>query len=160
MDNMAMGANIALIVSVVAVIILFAVVIYLNKRLAKLEKRYQELIVNVKGESLEDLLLNRLNNVDEVKKDMTELSTRYAEMRHKLSSCVQKVGIVRYNAFEDMGSDLSFAISLLDERNNGVIFSSIYGREDSRCYAKPIVEGKSEYNLSKEEEKIIANSMK
>lgn len=159
MDNL-MGGNVALVIAVVAVVLLLIVTIYLNSRLAKLEKRYQELVVNVKGESLEDLLLNRLNEVNEVKKDMAKLDKSYAEIRQKLSLCVQKVGIIRYNAFEDMGSDLSFAISLLDEKNNGVIFSSIYGREDSRCYAKPIKKGKSEYNLSKEEQKIIANSMK
>jgi len=159
MDNV-MSGNIALVLAIIAVIVLIVVAIYLNSRLAKLEKRYQELIVNVKGESLEDLLLNKLTEVNDIKKDMNDLNIRYAEIRHKLSSCVQKVGVVRFNAFEDMGSDLSFAISLLDEKNNGVIFSSIYGREDSRCYAKPITEGKSEYNLSKEEEKIIANSMK
>lgn len=160
MENIVLDVNVVLLVSAVVVVALIALVVYLNSRVNKLEKKYIELILDAKGNNIEELLMKKLSDVNKVKKDMDELNLRYAEMRHKLSSCIQKVGIIRYNAFEDMGSDLSFAISLLDEKNDGVVFSSTYGREDFRCYAKPVVGGKSEYNFSKEEEKLIANSMK
>ena len=73
----------------------------------------------------------------------------------QINGCLQKVGIVRYSAFKDTGSDLSFALALLDEKNDGVILNGIYSREMSNIYAKPISNGKSEYTLSKEEEEAI-----
>ena len=74
-------------------------------------------------------------------------------------NCIQKVGIVRYSAFKDTGSDLSFALALLDEKNNGVILNGIYSREMSNIYAKPVENGKSTYTISKEEEEAIKKAM-
>ena len=76
-------------------------------------------------------------------------------MDSDIASCIQKVGLVRYNAFKDVGSDLSFAIALLDGNNNGVVFNGIYGSEYSNIYAKPIKNKESNYQLSQEEEYAI-----
>jgi hypothetical protein len=67
--------------------------------------------------------------------------------------------MVRFRAFEDMGSDLSYAVALLDAHNNGVVLSSIFGREDSRSYAKPIEDGKSSYPMTQEEEQALKEAM-
>ena len=80
-------------------------------------------------------------------------------LNNKMSNCIQKVGTVRYSAFKDTGSDLSFAVALLDENNDGVIFNGIYSREMSNIYAKPIVNGKSEYTLIKEEEEALEKAI-
>jgi hypothetical protein len=64
---------------------------------------------------------------------------------------VQHVGMVRYDAFEDVGGRLSFSCALLDDRGDGVVITSINGRQDTRVYAKPITGGKSVHNLSEEE---------
>ena len=72
-----------------------------------------------------------------------------------MESCVQKIGIVRYSAFRDTGSDLSFALALLDEKNNGVVLNGIYSREMSNIYAKPVENGESTYTLSEEEKQAI-----
>jgi hypothetical protein len=63
--------------------------------------------------------------------------------------------IVRFNAFEDTGSDLSFAVALLDADYNGVVLSSIFGRNESRTYAKPVVAGQSSYFLTNEEKEAL-----
>ncbi|HHY38945.1 MAG TPA: DUF4446 family protein [Clostridia bacterium] len=68
-----------------------------------------------------------------------------------LDSCIRRVGLVRFRAFDDVGCDLSFSIALLDAKSNGVVITSLYGRQESRVYAKPIKEGKSNYPLSPEE---------
>ena len=70
-----------------------------------------------------------------------------------MKKSIQKVGIIRYNAYKDTGSDLSFTLALLDENNNGVVLNGIYSREMSNIYAKPIENGKSTYTLSDEEQK-------
>ena len=76
-----------------------------------------------------------------------------------LEGCIQKVGIVRYSAFQDTGSDLSFSLALLDEKDNGVVMNGIYSREMSNIYAKPVEAGKSSYTLSEEEQQAIKKAM-
>ena len=72
---------------------------------------------------------------------------------------LQKVGLLRFNAFNDVGGDQSFALALLDYQNNGAVILSLFGREGIRVYAKAIKNGKSEYNLAEEEEKAIEQAM-
>jgi hypothetical protein len=72
---------------------------------------------------------------------------------------VRHVGLIRYDAFEDVGGRLSFSCALLDDRGNGVVITSINGRQDTRVYAKPISAGKSGYNLSIEEDEAIRKAL-
>jgi len=84
----------------------------------------------------------------------------YKGMKLDLKSCIQKIGIVRFNAFKDVGSDLSFALALLDEKNDGVVLNGIYSRDVSNIYAKPVKNGTSTYTLSNEEEQAISKAVK
>lgn len=81
-------------------------------------------------------------------------------IQSRLPSVLQKVGIIRFNPFEDAGGDQSFAIALLDAENNGVVFSSLYSREGVRVFAKPIKAGSSSYHLSKEEDEAINRALR
>ena len=72
-------------------------------------------------------------------------------LSNQVNHCIQKVGVVRFKAFEDIGSDLSFSVAILDSFNDGVIITGIYSRHDSTTYAKPIDKGISRYDLSEEE---------
>jgi hypothetical protein len=76
-----------------------------------------------------------------------------------LSTAVRHVGLLRYDAFEDVGGRLSFSCALLDDHGNGVVVTSINGRQDTRVYAKPVSEGTSAYNLSTEEEEAIRSAL-
>jgi hypothetical protein len=76
-----------------------------------------------------------------------------------IEGAVRHVGLVRYDAFEDVGGRLSFSCALLDDRGSGVVVTSINGRQDTRVYAKPVVSAKSGYNLSVEEEEAIRQAM-
>ena len=83
-----------------------------------------------------------------------DLGTQQAtaeQLRELLRGTVSRVGIVRYDAFEDMGGALSFSAALLDERGNGVVVSAINGRSETRSYAKAVQSGESEHSLSSEE---------
>ena len=68
-----------------------------------------------------------------------------------MNDCIQKVGIVRYSAYRDTGSDLSFTMALMDSEDNGVVVNGLYSRESSSIFAKPLVKGETKYNLSAEE---------
>jgi len=76
-----------------------------------------------------------------------------------IDGAVRHVGLVRYDAFEDVGGRLSFSCALLDEHGDGVVVTSINGRQDTRVYAKPIVGAKSSYNLSTEEDEAIRQAL-
>ena len=93
--------------------------------------------------------------VDKVEKQNAEILGNSSELSNELEKCIQKIGIIRYNAFKDTGSDLSFALAMLDDKNNGVVLNGIYSREMSNIYAKPVENGKSSYTLSEEEKMAI-----
>jgi hypothetical protein len=76
-----------------------------------------------------------------------------------IEGSVRRVGLVRYDAFEDVGGRLSFSCAMLDDHGSGVVVTSINGRQDTRVYAKPIVDGRSQYNLSVEEEEAIRQAL-
>ena len=107
------------------------------------------------GNNLDEMLRKYLDDVKEIKKDNSEIKAYYTKLDSDIASCIQKVGLVRYNAFKDVGSDLSFAIALLDRNNNGVVLNGLYGSESSNIYAKPIKNGQSKYQLSDEEKSAL-----
>jgi hypothetical protein len=76
------------------------------------------------------------------------------------SNCFRKIGFVKYNAFDNIGNNLSFAFTVLDGKNDGFCLSSVYGRSESRIFAKPIVEGKCLYGMSEEEKESLDNALK
>ncbi|HEX9312968.1 MAG TPA: DUF4446 family protein [Actinomycetota bacterium] len=77
----------------------------------------------------------------------------------RLTAAVQRVALIRYDAFEDVGGRLSFTCALLDELGNGVVVTSINGRQDTRVYAKPVSRGTSDHNLSEEEVEAIREAL-
>jgi len=107
------------------------------------------------GESLDKMLSKYISDVNKVKKDNSEIIAYYTKLDADIENSIQKVGLVRYNAFKDVGSDLSFALALLDRENNGVVLNGIYGSESSNIYAKPVKNGESNYQLSQEEKSAI-----
>ena len=100
-----------------------------------------------------------MHQVEKVEKQNGEIVEYVKTLDNDLERCIQKVGIVRYNAFRDTGSNLSFSLALLDEHNNGVVLNGVYSREASNIYAKPVEKGKSSYALSDEEAEAIQKAM-
>lgn len=137
------------------VFILFIMLIVTLKSLSKLENKYRKFMRGVDNKNLEELIIGYLDKIDESKQETEHMKQLYENLSLKLKSCVQKVSIVRFRAFEDVGSDLSFSIALLDQNNDGVIITGIYGRNESTTYAKPIDKGISRYDLSQEEKQVL-----
>ena len=102
------------------------------------------------GKDIQEDLENYMYRVERVEKQNAEIRGIIEDINTNMSSCIQKIGMVRYNAFKDTGSDLSFALALLDENNNGVVLNGIYSREMSNIYAKPVEKGTSKYTISEE----------
>ena len=138
------------------VVVLFMGFIILLINTVKINKRYKNFMTKLgKGKNIEQDLQKFMSKVYEVENSNIEISEFCKNLDKDLSKCIQKVGIVRYSAFKDTGSDLSFAVALLNEENTGVVFNGIYSREMSNIYAKPIEKGTSNYTLSEEEMQAI-----
>ena len=141
--------GVMMIILLLVVVIETILIIVMNRRYISFMKKMGN------GNNLDELLKNYINDVKEIKKDNSEIKNYYIKLDSDLAACVQKVGLVRYNAFNDVGSDLSFAIAILDGNDDGVVLNGIYGSESSNIYAKPIKNKKSTYKLSDEEEYAI-----
>ena len=131
--------------------LLFIMTIILLASVKKLEKRYRKMMRGISNRNLEEVINSNLDNI-ELALNKSKMSLEKCEkISEELKSYVNKVAIMRYKAFENVGSDLSFSIAILDSYNDGVIITSIYSRHDSTTYAKPIDKGISRYDLSEEE---------
>ena len=124
-----------------------------------MKKRYKKMMTGVDGANLERMMIGCIDSTKAVADENAKLWEENKAIKELLSNALTKVAIVRFRAFEDMGSDLSYAVAMLDSHNNGVILSSIFAREDSRSYAKPIVNGTSTYPMTSEEEDALRQAM-
>ena len=106
---------------------------------------------------IERVLLDLREHEKTSVEEMEVLKKRVGTIEHEIPRDIRKVGLVRYNPFSDAGGDQSFALALLDEHKNGVVISSLYGREMNRVYAKRIEEGECKKHQLTEEEKRAIN---
>lgn len=149
-------AGAALVGWILAIIALAA-----NGRLRRKVRRWQDIHAT---SDLETVYNNTMGAVEELRRELGQLEeerlgavhTELADIRRVLRTKVGTPTVYRYNAFSDVGSDLSFSVALLDDEQDGVVLSSIYGREESRTYAKPVERGASRYTLTGEERSVIS----
>lgn len=135
----------------IIIVLLLILVIVLFKSISTLENRYRRFMRGTNGKNIEDIILKQIDNIEVANNNSNTALEECNKLNEKLKGCVQRVAIMRYKAFEDVGSDLSFSIAILDDNSDGIILTGIYGREDSTTYAKPIDKGISRYDLSEEE---------
>ncbi len=133
--------------------ITFAVITFIvGKAYKQLNNRYTEFMSKLgEGDKVEKILSEYLKIVDENAKKIKSQEEALNRLEANLKKCVQKVGLIRYNAYGDTGSDLSFTMALMDSEDNGIVVNGLYSRESSSIFAKPLVKGETKYNLSAEE---------
>lgn len=149
-----------LISSIVVIFILFILYIANTIKLSKITKNYKEFMKKVgNGTNIDEMLREYIKKVDIVEQENQNLINHCKQMNKKIDGCFQKIGLVRYNAFQDVGSDLSFALAILNYENDGIVLNGIYSRETSNIYAKPIKNGESTYTLSEEEKEAIKKAI-
>ena len=129
--------------------------LYLAVKLHKLEGLFNKMMQGAVGASIEEMMLARVQDIETLKHKVAELTVESERLELASRSHVQQVGIVRFNAFDNTGSDLSFAVAMMDASDTGFVLSGIYGREESRVYAKPLIKGVSTYMLTKEEKQAV-----
>ena len=140
-------------------IALMVVALVLLRRLRLVTAQYRLLMQGPSGDDLDIVLRRFAADLDGSLRRVDTLERFRSADRAQLEKCVQRVGMVRFSAFSDTGSDLSFAAAFLNEQGDGVVLTSLFGRDQSRTYAKPIQGAQSTYVLTDEEKKAIASAM-
>lgn len=139
------------VVSVVSLLLAFLS----NISASSLRRRFRKWKGIHSSADLEEVYAQTLQQVGKLHAELDAAKVEVAALRGLLSTKISTARIVRYNAFQEVGSDLSFSIALLDDEQNGLVLSSIYGRDESRTYAKPVEGGASRYTLTEEEQQVI-----
>jgi len=129
-----------------------------NLRMNRMLRHYRMLSTGVDGQPLDQLLQRVLERSELESHTLGRLETDLKALAESAKGHIQRVGVVRYNAFNDTGGDQSFAIAMLDSQGTGALFNGIFHRTECRVYAKPIQDWKSTYSLSDEEEEAITRA--
>jgi hypothetical protein len=139
----------------VACVVLLVLVIVLIRRTSAFERRFAGLTRGETGTSLEGILDAHLDKVYAVARQVDELGARTAVVEAAQRRSFQRIGLVRFNPFEDTGGNQSFALALLDQAGDGFVISSLHARAGTRVYGKAVAKGTSESNLSAEESEAL-----
>ncbi len=119
------------------------------------ERRLKRFFLGKKAKDLEDTITILENNITELKKAKNNIEKDITTINAKLKKSIRGLETIRFNPFPDQGSNQSFAVGILNEDGDGVVFSSLYSRERMSIFAKPIKNNKSEYELSAEEKEAL-----
>lgn len=161
MDTLIRDYNNVIIFSIIALILIaFVWNIIISVKLVSLGAKYKKFMRGSSGKNFESMLLEHLGDIESAIERVNIINGDVVNLKNQMDKCVQKCNIIRYNAFSNTGSDMSFSIAMLDNFNDGFIITGIYGRNESVSYAKPISKGASKYPLSVEEEMVLNRSLK
>lgn len=149
--------NLAIAFGVLAALVLLLLVGFLvqSARLGRAVRDYRELVRGTDGATLHDRLVGSAEQAVKASERMSQIESMHAIVEGRTRRSLQHIGLVRFNPFEDTGSDQSFAIALLDDARDGIVISSLHGRSNTRVFAKPVTGGGSQHTLSDEETQAI-----
>ena len=157
-NNLGIDIGYIIIVLTVLVIALLVTVIILLVKTHKLNDRYEKFMKGKNGEELEQVIYERFAELD-MHQIPHKHSTDIRHLNRKFRSYFRKVGIVKYDAFKEMGGTLSFALALLTDRNSGFLINCMHSREGCYTYIKEIINGESYIALSEEEKEALKSAI-
>lgn len=144
---------------VAVILILFILNIISLVKIGKMKKKYNAFMEGKDAKSLEETILSRFRQVDDLKVNQELQNKDIQVLKATILKTYQKFGLVKYDAFNEMGGQLSFAMAMLNKENNGFLLNTVHNRGGSYTYVKEIVDGKSEINLSEEEEEALKKAI-
>ena len=156
------------IVLLIMQVVFIGIVINLQMKHKRMQAKYQIFMRGKDGKSLEKGFLEQFKTVEKLESagqdEIAELvranEKEVKEISEKMKTHYQKIGIVRYDAFQEMGGNLSFVLTMLDENNNGWVFNAMHSREGCYTYIKEIIKGESYMELGEEERESLKKAMK
>jgi len=138
---------------------LFLVVFGSLARVGGHGRAIRKLLSATSGESLEALIRDSLERLDGNSRRLDEVAENLKQSVENQKLCLQKTGMVWFDAYDDVHGKQSFSVALLNAYDTGVVLTGLFGRTDARCYGKPVVNGKSEHQLSEEEKQSVQVAM-
>ena len=135
----------------ILIVVLFVLYVNVSLRYDRLKNSYASFMRGKDGKNLEESILTKFSELDGIAKIIKQNRADVKEMYRRTEHCIQKCGIVKYDAFNEMGGKLSFALALLDSDNTGWIMNAMHSREGCYTYVKEILKGESYVELSEEE---------
>ena len=147
------GIDQGILVLLLLVLVLILIVVFLNVSLAlhRLNRKYTMFMKGADGQSLERMFSQKMKEFERLARANEDNSLELRQMKSVLKKTPTKYGIVKYDAFDDVGGKLSFALAMLDAENTGFILNAIHSRDNCFFYIKEIVNGESYTLLSSEE---------
>ncbi|QYK70217.1 DUF4446 family protein [Paenibacillus sp. S02] len=140
---------------VLILLILLIVIIVQGAKLKKMRRKYETMMAGSGVENLETLLIDLKVQMDTIEDEQETHRASMKSLRSKMTGLKGHIGIKRYNAFGERGSDLSFSLAIVDDNQDGMVLTGIYNRDGSYVYAKPLEAGQSTYSLSPEEKEAV-----
>ena len=149
-----------IVIGMAAVILLLVILMIVNiVQMSKLKKRYAIFMKGKNAKSLEDTLVYRLEQVDELIETNAANERNIDALFKRMKFGFQKYGLVKYDAFQEMGGKLSFSLAMLDEKNDGFVLNAVHSREGCYTYVKEIVKGESYVVLGQEEKEALRQAV-
>lgn len=141
-------------------IILFFLIIINMVKTSKLKKKYKKFMADTDAQSLEDKILERLEQIDGLIESNSDNKEKINKIEGMMGVTFQKIGLIKYDAFDEMGGKLSFSLALLNQKNDGFIINAMHSREGCYTYIKEIIAGKSIIVLGTEEKEALEMALK
>lgn len=149
-----------IIIGLAALVVILMILMIVNVvQMSKLKKNYKIFMTGKNAKTLEDTLIKRLDQVDELMVASKANEKNIKALFQNMQLTYQKMGLVKYDAFHEMGGKLSFSLAMLDMKNNGFIISAMHTREGCYTYIKEIVDGNSIIVLSEEDQEALNQAM-
>ena len=140
-------------------VVLFILLININMKSNRLKAAYTTFLKGKDGKNLEESFFEKFSLLDEVEKIAKENKEDVRNLRKQVQKTYQKVGIVRYDAFNEMGGNLSFVLTMLNDQNSGWLLNAMHSREGCYTYIKEIINGKSYVELGEEEKESLERAI-
>ncbi len=152
-----LGIDLDYIVIGLAALVLILIILTLVNivQMSKLKKKYKLFMGGENAKSLEDILMKRMNQIDGLVASNSKNERNIERIIKTLHFTYQKMGLVKYDAFREMGGKLSFSLAMLDEKNDGFIINAMHTREGCYTYIKEIIDGNSIITLAEEEKEAL-----
>ena len=148
------------VIALAALVVVLIIILIVNSvKMSKLKKNYRIFMEGNDAKSLEDTLIKRLDQIDDLMESDKENKEAIQVVLDHLDATYQKVGLVKYDAFNEMGGKLSFSLALLNRKNDGFIINAMHSREGCYTYIKEIINGNSVILLSEEEKEALAEAV-
>ncbi len=160
-ENLGIDMGYVLLGTLGVILILLILIIIIFAKLSKLKTKYNGFMEGQDGKSLEDAVMLKFKEIDTIKEILKKHQTHFNKTDDVIKTAYQKIGIVKYDAFKEMGGNLSFTLALLDQENNGFVINSMHSsREGCYTYIKEIIHGESYVVLAEEEQQALDKAIK